>query len=266
MPDHEVLATLPAGRRTWVVASVHGEVERLRALHARLRDRIQAGETLVYLGNLMGRGAHVFDTIQEVLLFRRALLARPGAESADFVFLRGRQEEMWHRLLQIQFAINPSEVLKWMLDHGVEQSIRAYGSSARDGITAAGRGAVALTDWTSRLRAAMRAADGHNALMSALRRAAYTECNRLLFVNAGVDVTRPLSEQFDTFWWGGTPFDSITAPFGGFRRVVRGFDSRRRGVVVREHTASIDGGCGFGGPLYAVCFGPDGDPCETLEG
>lgn len=265
MPDKDVFATVPAGRRTWVIASIHGEAERARTLHAALKERFQAGDSLIYLGNLMGHGPRVFETIQEILLFRRALLARPGADCADVIFLRGRQEEMWHRLLQIQFAVNPSQVLKWMLEHGVESTIEAYRSTAAEGLYAASKGAVALTEWTSRLRAAMRIADGHNALMSALRRAAYTEGQDLLFVNAGIDVTRPLSEQFDSFWWGATPFDSVTAPFNGFKRVVRGFDARHRGVVEREWTVSIDGGCGFGGPLYAVRFDADGRPAETLE-
>jgi len=265
MPDKEVFATVPAGRRTWVVASVHGEAERLRALHALLLERIVVGESLVYLGNIMGHGPRVFDAIQQILLFRRALLARPGADCADIVFLRGSQEEMWHRLLQIQFAVNPSQVLTWMLDHGIEPTIAAYGSTAAEGVHAASKGAVALTEWTSRLRAAMRAADGHNALMSALRRAAYTEDQTLLFVNAGIDVSRPLSQQFDSFWWGATPFDSIATPFNNFRRVVRGFDSRARGVVIGEMTASVDGGCGRGGPLYAVRFDAAGDPLDTLE-
>lgn len=265
MPDKDVFATIPAGRRTWVVASAHGEAGRVRSLHAALGERFRVGDSLVYLGNLIGYGPQVFETVQEILLFRRALLARPGAECADIVFLRGSQEEMWHRLLQIQFAVNPSQVLKWMLDHGVESTIKAYGSTAADGLYAASKGAVALTEWTSRLRAAMRAADGHNALMSALRRAAYTEDQTLLFVNAGIDVSRPLSEQFDSFWWGATPFDAVTASFNGFGRVVRGFDSRHRGVVEREWTVSIDGGCGFGGPLYAVCFDAGGRPGEALQ-
>jgi len=265
MPDKEVFATVPAERRTWVVASVHGEADRVGALHAILKDRFQTGDSLIYLGNLLGYGRRVFETIQEILLFRRALLARPGADCADIIFLRGSQEEMWHRLLQIQFAINPSEVLKWMLDHGIESTIAAYGSTAAEGLYAASKGAVALTEWTSRLRASMRIADGHNALMSALRRAAYTEGQTLLFVNAGIDVSRPLSQQFDSFWWGATPFDSIDASFNGFQRVVRGFDSRHRGVVEREWTVSVDGGCGFGGPLHAVCFDADGRPIETLE-
>jgi len=265
MSEKDVFATLPAGRRIWAVAAIHGEAGRLCALHAGLRERVAVGDTLVYLGNLMGHGAAVFETIDEILLFRRALLARPGADCADFVYLRGSQEEMWHRLLQAQFAINPKEVLTWMFDHGVEATVRAYGSTARDGLQAASRGARALTEWTSRLRAAMRAADGHNALMSSLRRAALTEDRALLLVNAGIDASRPLSEQFDSFWWAGAAFESLKEPIGEFRRIVRGFDPRHKGINIRDFAVSVDGGCGFGGPLTATCFDSRGEIVESLD-
>ncbi len=265
MPEKDVFATLPAGRRIWAIAAVHGEAERLSALHAEMGPRVAVGDTLVYLGNLMGHGDAVFETLQEILLFRRALLARPGADCADFVYLRGNQEEMWHRLLQVQFAINPGEVLNWMFDHGVEATVRAYGSSAKEGLHAAKGGARTLTEWTSRLRAAMRRSDGHNALMSSLRRAALTEDKALLLVNSGIDPSRPLSEQFDSFWWGGAPFETVDAPVCGYRRIVRGFDPRHRGLRIGEVAVSLDGGCGFGGSLAAACFGPDGEIAETLE-
>ena len=265
MSEKDVFATLPTGRRIWAVASVHGEVGRVRELHSAIGSRLQGGDILVYLGNLMGRGSAVFDTVQEILLFRRAFLARPGADCADVVYLRGSQEEMWHRLLQIQFAVNPSEVLKWMFDFGVAATIEAYGSSAKEGLDAAGRGAKALSEWTSTMRSVMRASDGHNALMSALRRAAFVEDNSLLFVNAGIDVTRPLSEQFDSFWWGATPFDTIQSPFCGFSRVVRGFDTRHRGLTTNATTTSIAGGCGFDGPLMAACFDATGQTVDTVE-
>ena len=265
MSEQDVFATLPAERRVWAVAAVHGEAERLRRLHAALRDRLIVGDSLVYLGNFLGWGDKVFDTLQELLLFRRAFMARRGAENDTIVFLRGRQEEMWHRLLQIQFAVGPAEVLRWMKEQGIEATLDAYGGSVADGLDAAVRGAVALTEWTTRLRRNMRAADGHNALMSALRRAAYNAENTLLFVSAGIDVSRPLSEQLDTFWWGRTPFDSIVEPFAGFRRIVRGFDPGRRGTRFGDAAITLDNGCGFGGPLTAACFDPTGEIVDTLE-
>lgn len=265
MPEQTIFVTLPAGRTTWAVASVHGEAGRLAALHARLDGLIGADDNLVYLGNFLGRGGAVAETVTELLLFRRRLMAAQVGAGGVIAYLRGSQEEMWHKLLQIQFATNPREVLDWMLAQGVEPTLRAYGATATEARDAARQGPVALSQWTNRLRATMRAADGHDRLMSALRRAAYTDDHALLFVNAGIDPVRPLSEQTDTFWWGGRDFDLIDAPYGGFVRVVRGFDSRGQGVAFSDAAATIDGGCGFGGSLVCVGFAADGTVVDVVE-
>lgn len=266
MPEQTVFALLPAGRVTWAVGSVHAESGRLRELHSRLEPRLSPRDNLIYLGNLLGRGSDVLGTVHELLLFRRAVLAeRLDDGCGAIVYLRGRQEEMWHKLLQVQFAPNPREVLEWMLSQGVAPTLQAYGGTIEESRKAAAMGAAALSQWTNRLRAGMRAMDGHERLMSALRRAAFTEDGHLLFVSAGIDVSRPLSEQQDSFWWGGRAFDDIDGPYGNFRYVVRGFDFRHRGAWFKDFAASIDGGCGYGGPLIAARFGGGGQLTETIE-
>lgn len=265
MADRKTFAPLRAGRRVWAVAAVHGEAERLAALHAHLLGRIEPGETLVYLGNFLGWGAKVRETVDEILTFRRAFLARPGAHVCDLAYLRGCQEEMWQKLLQVQFSVGPRQVIEWMLAQGVAPTIAAYGGKAEDGIRAAGQGATFLTKWTGALRDSMRSNPGHGELISALRHAAYSLDGRLLFVSAGLDPDRPLSQQADSFWWGDRGFDAIQASYDGYRLVVRGFDRQKRGAQMGAHTATIDQGCGFGGPLSAVCFSAEGEPVEFVE-
>lgn len=276
MSEETVFAVLPARRRTWAIGSIHGEAERLEDLHARLASRIGKHDNLVYLGNFLGVGRDVLGTVRHLLLFRRTIMAERVADQADLessdadeagaiVYLRGRQEEMWHKLLQVQFAPNPREVLEWMLSRGVAQTLQAYGGTIVEARKAAAMGAAALSQWTNRLRAGMRALDGHDRLMTVLRRAAFTSDGTLLLVSAGIDAARPLSEQADTFWWGGRTFEAMEYPYGDFRCVVRGFDERRRGVWYKPWAASIDGGCGFGGSLVAACFDADGSFVESIE-
>jgi len=265
MTDPSVFAVLPEGRRNWAVASIFGEIDRLAALHAILDARIAPQDNLIYLGNLLGRG-DVGATVDELLLFRRAILARRLTDDCgEIVFLRGSQEEMWHKLLQMQFAPNPGEVLEWMLSQGIGATLQAYGGTLAEGRTAARLGAVALSRWTNQLRVAMRERDGHERLMTELRRAAYTRDGTILFVNAGVDPRRPLSAQRDSFWWGSREFETMTGTYAGFRRIVRGAGPRRSGVVIGEPVASIDGGCGAGGPLVAACFAADGAVLDVIE-
>jgi serine/threonine protein phosphatase 1 len=269
MSDDQIFATLRRARRIWAIASVHGEADKLAALHKQIEPRFQPGDRVVYLGNVLGRGAAVRETVDQALRFRRALMARPGMFACDVAYLRGGQEEMWQKLLQLQMAPNPGEVLQWMLDQGVGATIMAYGGDIRDALYAARQGPMAITRWTNALRAAVHDAAGHGAFYAALRRAAFTdrkeEEGAILFVNAGLDPTRPLSAQTDSFWWGLAEFSKIAAPYGGFRMIVRGFDPQHRGVIAGEFTTGIDAGCGFGGPLVAACFDREGNIIETIE-
>ncbi len=264
-PDSEKFALLLRCERIWAIGSVHGDVERLRVLHDKLSARLGATDRVVYLGNYMGVGPHVRAVLDELIEFRRWLIARPRTFAADVAYLRGAQEEMWSKLLQLQFAPNPSEVLRWLLDHGTAATLTAYGGDPTHAGQVAREGPVAMTRWTGSLRAALAAAPGHQPFLSGLRRAAFTEDQSVLFVHAGIDVSRPLGTQSDSFWWAGGAFARITEPYEGFKRIVRGYDAQHGGLVATPYTLSVDGGCGFGGSLLAVCVDGAGEVLESLE-
>jgi serine/threonine protein phosphatase 1 len=256
---------LSGARRVWAVASVHGEAERLQRLHDRIAERLAAGDRIVYLGNYLGRGDAVAATLDELLDFRCRVLGRPGGFACDIVYLRGAQEEMWQKLLQLQFAPNPGEVLAWMVREGIGTTIAAYGGELRHGFAATRDGPRTITRWTSGLRDAMNAAAGHTTLLHGLRHAALTGDGGLLFVHAGIDPSRTLLAQGDAFWWGGPDLLGLAARFAGFRRVIRGFDRQRRGLVESEFVVSLDAGAGRGGALLAVALTPDGAVQEVLR-
>lgn len=263
--ERDVFGRLRGAAPVWAVASIHGDVQRLTALHDRLAGAIGATDRVVYLGNYLGVGGAPAATLDELLTFRRWLLARPGAFACDVAYLRGAQEEMWTKLLQVQFATDPTNVLRWLIDHGAEATVRAYGGNIEAGLRAAREGAMALTRWTSALRQAMAAHDGHQPLISHLKRAAFTDDGALLFVHAGLDVHRPLAEQRDSFWWASRAFAQILEPYQGYARIVRGFDPDHPGLIVTDHTLTIDFGCGFGGPLAAVRLDDAGQVTAQLE-
>lgn len=256
---------LAPGRRVWAIGAIHGEADRLRQLHAALGERMARSDRLVYLGNYLGYGPDVIGVQDEMLAFRRRTIARHGTFACDVAFLRGAQEEMWRKLLQLQFATSPGEVLEWIVGQGVEATLRGYRQDSRDAKVACREGALAIAKWTVQVRNAMRLRPGHEELLSSLRRAAYTAGGELLFVAAGVDPSRPLKQQGDVFWWGSGYFSKLAAPYETFRRVVRGFSRTRGGVDLESYGATIDGGAGFGGTLNAVCFGYDGSTLDWIE-
>ena len=263
--SREKFAHLRDAHRVWAVGAIHGEARRLARVHDLIGERFFRGDRLVYLGNYLGHGEDVAATLDELLDFRRRVLGRPHGFACDVVYLRGAQEEMWQKLLQLQFAPNPGEILTWLVRAGVEATVRAYGGDMRQGFAATRDGPRTITRWTSGLRAAMNAAPGHVTLFAALRHAAYTDDGSLLFVHSGVDPSRALSVQGDAFWWSPVDILELTAPFGNFGRVVRGFDRERRGVVESRFGVSIDGGSGRGGRLQAVCFAASGQIVDVCE-
>jgi serine/threonine protein phosphatase 1 len=262
----EIFARLVQPRRIWAVAAIHGEAARLARLHARLAPLLGRGDRLVYLGGYLGHGGAIAATLDELLRFRRLFLARRLALVGDIAFLRGAQEEMWQKLLQLQFAPNPREVLQWMLDHGAGATLEAYGGDARQGFAAARDGALAITRWTASLRAAVDTHPGHRQLLTAVKRYAIAGEGDLLFVHAGVDPGKPLDLQRDMLWWGGFNLLELDAPYGSFRRVIRGYDRRHGGLIESPYAVSLDAGSGFGGALLAVCLAPDGSVLESIEG
>jgi len=265
METEDAFSTLASDGRDWAVPSIHGEAGRLKAINEAMFKGFRPTDKLVYLGNMIGHGPWVRETIDELLLMRRRLMSEKGVDPKDVVFLRGGQEEMWQKLLVLQMAADPAGVFKWMVGHGIEATLNAYGSSAAEGLDAAEHSVIKLTRWTNMLRDRLRENDGHTTFFSSLKRAARLQNNALLFVNADINSKVPLSEQADTFWWGGGDFDDIEEPYSGFAMVVRGYDPKRRGIQFTAYTATLDNLCGRGGVLEAVCFGADGTIQERFE-
>ncbi len=267
MRDLKSIAEIRGASRIWAVGAIHGEADRLAALHDRLEPRIGPRDALVYLGNYLGCGPDVVGTVEELLGFRRRVLAHPPLRvAADVVYLRGSQEEMWQKLLQLQFASDPKAILAWVLSRGVAATLLAYGGDPDAGARAAVGGTMSLNVWTRTLRESVRAHPGHDTFFAALKRAAVSDdSGGVLFVNCGIDTERPLAAQSDAFWWAGRSFGDISEPYENFRRVVRGYDPDHRGFAETVYTATVDGGCGFGGTLTAACFGPSGDVADRIE-
>jgi serine/threonine protein phosphatase 1 len=274
MRSPAAIAMLRQPGRLWAVAAVHGVVQRLAPVADAIAARIEPGDAVMFLGNLIGGASggetpDVVATIDLALALRRRTLALPGARACDVVFLRGAQEEMLTKLEQLHFAQAPGDVLRWMLQRGLGATIAAYGGAGAiaEGERAARDGPMAIARWTAGLRQALRARPRHNEWLAAIRRAALSEDGHLLAVHHGIDTRKPLDLQGDAFWWGANmPFDAIEAPYGDVARLVRGFDRSHPGVVEGPYTLTVDGGCGFGGPLLAALLDTHGKLLDVVEG
>ena len=257
----ERFADLGHATRTWAISAINGAADQLADLHDALIGAFRPGDRVVYLGNYLGTARRDTAAVDEILSFRRYLLATPGAVVEDIAYLRGINEELWHKLLQLQFCPNPAEVLDWMEGFGIGNLLEAYGSSLAEARLYLRDRPLGTTKWTNRLRAARRAAPAHDAFAACLKRAALTRegdgaPGPLLFVHAGLDGRQPLSQQNDQFWWGARGFDRLGPDgFAPFRRVVRGFNPTQPLVVNSGAALTLDAGAGRGGSLLLTCFG-----------
>ncbi|RED51480.1 hypothetical protein [Aestuariispira insulae] len=266
MTEYNLLPKLCGAKRVWVVGAIHGDATRLYALHDKIAEKVRPGDRLVYTGNMIGVGPQSCATLDELLTFRRWFLSIPPfVHNDDIIYLRGAQEEMWQKLLQLQFARHPDQVLDWMLPKGLEATIRAYGFDPAEGRTLAREGTVALTHWTQALQETVHKNPGHDQIMVALRHAARTDNGKLLLVNAGLDITKPLDRQADAFWWAGRSFAQAENGFDDYIRVIRGYDPDHKGLAEKGTCLTLDGGCGYGGPLAAACLDPDGALLDLIK-
>ena len=264
------LRFVPLGnaRRIWAISAIHADVEKLMALHDQLFDELQPGDRIVYMGNYVGYGSAPRETLDEILTFRRIALSLPGMMPDDFIYLRGNQDEMWEKLQQLQFAPNPKDVLNWMLDNGLSSTLESYGIKPRSGLMCAIEGVMSLTRWTASVRSAIRQNSGHDIFQCQLRRAAFTSLrgnNPILFVHAGINPNKTLQDQGDALWWGGQNFNAMNHPYAPFKKVIRGYDPNHAGLHINGVTATIDGGCGFGGNLICAGFDQDGEVIGVIE-
>ncbi|MDG1858595.1 MAG: hypothetical protein P8I94_05810 [Emcibacteraceae bacterium] len=265
--DNNRYGILSNATRVWAVGSIHGELSQAKSVHKKLVSKFRRGDKLVYMGNYFGNSDQNKDTFDEILNTRRKIMSLPELfMPEDFVYLRGAREEMFFKLLQLQYAPNPVEVMDWLLGHGISYSLEAYQENEKTARSIARQGTVALTKWTNGIRRKIQMCPGHVELTSCLKRACMTEDGHLLFVHASIDPSRPLTMQKDQFWWDSGKFDQLENKFSDFLKVIRGYDHSNSGIKLDgKFSATVDGGCGRGGELNAICFSPTGEKLDQIK-
>ena len=216
---------LNKSNKIWAIGSIHSNLKSFASIKKFLLDNFEENDKLVFLGNVIGLGKNSKETLSSVIDLRFNLMSKFKLKPESIVFLRGAQEEMFSKLLQLQLAPNPNEIIEWMFDHGVNETIKSYGFSENEVKNIASSGTISISRWTTTLNKALHNNPGHTQYFLNLKHAAYSHTKKILFVNRGVDITRPLSAQNDCFWWGFQNFSSIDRPYKTFSRIVRGYES-----------------------------------------
>lgn len=265
MSEKNKIITIEKKTRIWAIASIFGEAERLHVLHRSLSELYQAGDIIIYLGNIMGFGSAIKEAINETIVFKNALISSANADPDDIIYLRGAAEEMWCKLLCLHLAPNPYHVLKWILNHGMGATIKAYGEDPEKGLECAQKGAVSLSHWIRNLAETYSLCDGHAGYVESLKHAAKTDDNELLFTSSGLDLNLPLADQKDNFWWSFAKKIEGETPYNNFKRLIRGHSLNFGEPLLSKHFITIDCGSGRGGKLATVLFDKNRKPENLIE-
>ena len=224
MQIHTKFAEFKFCNNIWAIGSIHSQLDSFENIKNHIIKNFSKNDKIVFLGNIIGVGDFSKETLSSVIDMRLQLMSKFCLNHEDIVFLRGAQEEMFLKLLQLQTAPNPSEILLWMYEHGVNKTIDSYGLDSKKLIDISTQGTIAINKWTSNLNEILFYKHGHKEYFSNLFHAAFPESKLVLFVNRGVDITRPLSAQSDCFWWGYQNFSKLNKPYYTFTKIVRGYE------------------------------------------
>ena len=254
--------------RIWAVGSIHSNLKSFNSIKNFIIHNFKEQDKIVFLGNVIGLGEYSKEAITSVVNLRFELMSKFKLKPREIIFLRGAQEEMFNKILQLQIAPNPLEIISWIFEHGVDKTLESYGFSRKEVLSVASSGTVSLSKWTSKLNKSIIQNPGHKEYFLNLKHAAYSSSKKILFVNRGVDITRPLSAQNDCFWWGYQNFSKIDKPYNTFVRIVRGYQSNNNNKLENAKNKVV---CTlFKQPLsnktiYAGIFTEDGDILELFE-
>ena len=225
MQNQSHFSELKFSKKIWAVGSIHSHFDSFESIKKHILKNFSNGDRLVFLGNIIGFGENSKETLSSVISMRNQLLSKFFLKSEDVVFLRGAQEEMFLKLLQLQTAPNPHDIVKWMFEHGVDKTTSSYGFKKEEITNVSTQGTLSISRWTAKLNKIISDFPGHKEYFSNLYHAAFTDTKKILFVNRGVDVSRPLSAQNDCFWWGYQNFSQLNQPYNTFIKIVRGYES-----------------------------------------
>ena len=116
---------LSKSKKIWAIGSIHSNYQSFESIKKYILNKFNYDDKLIFLGNVIGLGEETKETLSSIIDLRFSLMSKFKLKSDSIVFLRGAQEEMFSKLLQLQLAPNPREIVDWMFDHGVNKTINS---------------------------------------------------------------------------------------------------------------------------------------------
>ena len=230
--------SLPSGTRIYAVGDVHGRLDLLFELEARIRADVAAAgscadQRWVFLGDYVDRGPDSRGVVEH--------LCRPPPPGFGRTLIRGNHD-WW-----LQQFLDGGAALPWLVSGG-DAALRSYGVDPRGALTTPAGVAELRTDFLRRIPVA------HRRFFNGLVR--YAQVGAYAFVHAGVRPGLPLAQQnAHDLMFIREPFLDDETDHGFI--VVHGHTVVER-PEVRRNRVAIDTGACWTGRLTALVIEPGG--------
>ena len=114
---------LNRSEKIWAIGSIHSNLHSFNSIKKYILKNFNLDDKLIFLGNVIGSGDNSKETLSSVIDLRFSLMSKFKLKPESIVFLRGAQEEMFSKLLQLQLAPNPTEIVEWIFEHGGNKTL-----------------------------------------------------------------------------------------------------------------------------------------------
>ena len=185
MYTHPQFVELKCSKKIWAVGSIHSHFNSFNSIKEYILKHFVYGDKLVFLGNVIGFGKYSTETLSSVINLRNYLLSKFFLKTQDIVFLRGAQEEMFLKLLQLHTAPNPQDIVQWMFEHGVDKTANSYGFDKEEIIDVSTQGTLSISRWTAKLNKIIDNFPGHKEYFSNLYHAAFSDTKKYYLLIEG---------------------------------------------------------------------------------
>lgn len=232
--------SVPGGERYYVIGDIHGRLDLLKALAKQIdrdtADNPSLSVKVILLGDLVDRGPESAGVIR---------FARKWRKRADVQCLAGNHEEMFLE------SFEDKEVLRHFLKHGGRETILSYGIHRKE------FNELSIKQLFKRLPEIVPEKD-RDFLKSFEE---MIHAGDYVFVHAGIDPRRPLSEQKrrDLLWIR----DRFLRDAGPFEKVVVHGHTIFEEVVDKGHRIGVDTGAFRTGILTALVL--EGERRWTIQ-
>ena len=220
----------------FAIGDIHGCLSQLTTLHKKIltHDKFDVkNDLLIYLGDYIDRGNNTKEVINQILKLKN--------NKIKTINLMGNHDEF-----MIDFLFNKKNDIKNWLNFGVDQTFRSYDIEIVEFIKDGFEDDV-IDKLRNELLEKMNAT--HINFFKNLEVTHSTE--KYLFVHAGIDPQKKLSEQTKKDYLWSRSSDFFHKDFKAEKKIIHGH-TPEKDVINHPYRINIDTGCYFSGKLTCV--------------